>query len=147
MGRKLVAGVDSSTQSVKVVIRDAQTGELVRQGKAAHPDGTEVNPAEWMSALGKAFEAAGGLSDVEGISIGAQQHGFIALDEKGNVIRNALLWNDLRSAQAAADLNNEFGGNEQTAKAVGSLLVASFTVSKLRWMVDNEKENAKKLAL
>ena len=146
MGRKLVAGVDSSTQSVKVVIRDAQTGELVRQGKAAHPDGTEVNPAEWMSALGKAFDAAGGLSDVEGISIGAQQHGFIALDEKGNVIRNALLWNDLRSAQAAADLNNEFGGNEQTAKAVGSLLVASFTVSKLRWMVDNEKENAKKLA-
>ena len=86
MGRKLVAGVDSSTQSVKVVIRDADTGELVRQGKAAHPDGTEVNPAEWMSALKKAFEVAGGLSDVAAISIGAQQHGFIALDEKGNVI-------------------------------------------------------------
>jgi xylulokinase len=146
MSRKLVAGVDSSTQSVKVVIRDADTGDLVREGKAAHPEGTEVNPAEWMSALKKAFEAAGGLSDVAAISIGAQQHGFIALDEKGNVIRNALLWNDLRSAQAASDLNTEFGGAEQTAKAVGSLLVASFTVSKLRWMVDNEKENAKKLA-
>jgi len=113
MGRKLVAGVDSSTQSVKVVIRDADTGDLVREGKAAHPDGTEVNPAEWMSALKKAFEAAGGLSDVAAVSIGAQQHGFIALDEKGNVIRNALLWNDLRSAKAAADLNNEFGGAEK----------------------------------
>ena len=116
MGRKLVAGVDSSTQSVKVVIRDADTGDLVREGKAAHPDGTEVNPAEWMSALKKAFEAAGGLSDVAAISIGAQQHGFIALDEKGNVIRNALLWNDLRSANAASDLNTEFGGAETNSK-------------------------------
>jgi xylulokinase len=99
MGRKLVTGIDSSTQSVKVVIRDAQTSELVGQVKAAHSDGTEVNPAEWMSALSKAIEAAGGLSDVGGISIRTQQHGFIALDEKGNVIRYPLLLNDLRSAQ------------------------------------------------
>ncbi len=62
MGRKLVAGVDSSTQSVKVVIRDAETGDLVREGKAAHPEGTEVNPAEWMSALKKAFEAGSVLT-------------------------------------------------------------------------------------
>jgi xylulokinase len=41
--RQLIAGVDSSTQSVKVVIRDAHTGELVRQGRATHPDGTEVD--------------------------------------------------------------------------------------------------------
>ena len=146
MSRKLVAGVDSSTQSVKVVIRDADSGELVREAKASHPNGTEVDPAEWMSALSKAFEAAGGLADVEAISIGAQQHGFIALDEKGAVIRDALLWNDLRSASAAAELNNEFGGAAQTAKAIGSLLVASFTVSKLRWMANNEIENAKRLA-
>ena len=55
MSRKLVAGVDSSTQSVKVVIRNADTGELVREAKTSHPNGTEVNPAEWMSALSKAF--------------------------------------------------------------------------------------------
>ena len=140
MDRKLVAGVDSSTQSVKVVIRDADTGDLVRQGKAAHPDGTEVDPAHWLSALDKATEAAGGFSDVSAISVAGQQHGFVAIDKDAKVIRPALLWNDLRSAQAASDLNNEFGGNEQTAKAVGSLLVASFTVSKLRWMVDNEKD-------
>ena len=41
----LVAGVDSSTQSCKVVVRDAESGALVRSGSAAHPEGTEVDPA------------------------------------------------------------------------------------------------------
>lgn len=146
MDRKLVAGVDSSTQSVKVVIRDADTGDLVRQGKAAHPDGTEVDPAHWLSALDKATEAAGGFSDVSAISVAGQQHGFVAIDKDAKVIRPALLWNDLRSAKAAADLNQEFGGPNETAKAIGSILVASFTVSKVRWLAENESENAKKLA-
>jgi len=81
MGNKLVAGIDSSTQSVKIVIKDAASGELIREGKAAHPDGTEVNPSAWWSALNQAIEKAGGLSDVSAISVAAQQHGFIALDE------------------------------------------------------------------
>ena len=146
MGNKLVAGIDSSTQSVKIVIKDAVSGELIREGKAAHPDGTEVNPSAWWSALNQAIEKAGGLSDVSAISVAAQQHGFIALDEKGAVIRDALLWNDLRSAKAAKDLNKEFGGDNETAKAIGSILVASFTVAKARWMAENEPENAKRLA-
>ncbi len=146
MGNKLVAGIDSSTQSVKVVIKDANTGQLIREGKAAHPDGTSVHPSHWISALNKAIESAGGLSDVSAISIAGQQHGFIPLDQNGEVIREALLWNDLRSAQAAKDLNQEFGGEAATAQAIGSVLVASFTVTKLRWLVDSEPENAKKLA-
>ena len=115
----LVAGVDSSTQSVKVVIRNAATGELVRQGRASHPDGTEVDPAHWESALDKAFADAGGLADVSAISIGGQQHGMVALDNKGDVIRPALLWNDTRSAQSARDLNAEMGGDAQAAQKVG----------------------------
>jgi len=146
MANKLVAGIDSSTQSVKVVIKDAITGQLIREGKAAHPDGTSVHPSHWISALNKAIESAGGLSDIGAISVAGQQHGFIPLDQNGEVIREALLWNDLRSAQAAQDLNQEFGGATTTAQAIGSLLVASFTVTKLRWMVDSEPENAKKLA-
>jgi len=146
MANKLVAGVDSSTQSVKVVIKDASTGKLLREGKAAHPDGTEVHPSHWITALGKAIDLAGGISDVSAISVAGQQHGFIALDQSGEVIRNALLWNDLRSAKAAQDLNQEFGGAKTTADAIGSILVASFTVTKLRWMVDNEPENDRKLA-
>jgi len=146
MGNKLVAGIDSSTQSVKIVIKDAVSGQLIREGKAAHPDGTEVNPSAWWSALNQAIEKAGGLSDVSAISVAAQQHGFIALDEKGAVIRDALLWNDLRSAKVAKDLNKEFGGDNETVKAIGSILVASFTVAKARWMAENEPENIKRLA-
>jgi xylulokinase len=142
----LVAGVDSSTQSVKVVIRNAATGELVRQGRASHPDGTEVDPAHWESALDKAFTDAGGLADVSAISIGGQQHGMVALDNNGDVIRPALLWNDTRSAQSARDLNSEMGGDAQTAQKVGSVLVASFTATKLRWLADNEKAHADKVA-
>jgi xylulokinase len=144
--RKLIAGVDSSTQSCKVVIRDGVTGELVREGRATHPDGTEVNPAHWVSALDTAIAAAGGLGDVEAISIGGQQHGMVALDSDGKVIRDALLWNDTRSADAATALNKELGGDAETAKQVGSVLVASFTATKLRWLADSEKENAAKVA-
>ena len=144
--RQLIAGVDSSTQSVKVVIRDANTGELLRQGRASHPDGTEINPALWKSALEAAIKDSGGLSDVSAISIAGQQHGMVALDSDGEVIRPALLWNDTRSAQAALDLNREEGGNAEIARKVGSVLVASFTASKLRWMADNEPHNAAKVA-
>ena len=144
--RKLIAGVDSSTQSCKVVIRDAVTGELLREGRASHPDGTEVNPALWVTALDTAINDAGGLSDVEAISIGGQQHGMVALDEEGEVIRDALLWNDTRSAAAADALNSEIGGPTEMAKQVGSVLVAAFTASKLRWLADSEKANAAKVA-
>jgi len=143
---KLVAGVDSSTQSVKVVIRDANTGAIIRQGRGTHADGTEINPTIWKEALDGAIKDAGGFEDVQAISIAGQQHGMVALDSDGTVIRDALLWNDTRSAQAAKDLNQELGGDAETARKVGSVLVASFTASKLRWMADSEPENAKKVA-
>ena len=142
MANQLIAGVDSSTQSVKIVIRAADTGELVRHGRAAHPDGTEVDPVLWKSALDSAIADAGGLEDVAAISVGGQQHGMVALDEKGEVIRPALLWNDTRSAEQATKLNAEVGGNQAMADAVGSVLVASFTASKVRWMAENEKAHA-----
>ncbi|MEI7697058.1 MAG: xylulokinase [Actinomycetes bacterium] len=142
----IIAGVDSSTQSVKVVIRDANTGQLLREGRAPHPHGTEVDPALWKSALDLAVNDAGGLDGVSAISIAGQQHGMVALDSDGEVIRPALLWNDTRSAQAALDLNREEGGDAEIARKVGSVLVASFTATKLRWMADNEAENAAKVA-
>ena len=144
--RQIIAGVDSSTQSVKVVIRDAHTGELIRQGRASHPDGTEVDPAHWLTASHAAFKDAGGLDDVEAISIAGQQHGMVALDSDGEVIRPALLWNDTRSAKEADDLNREVGGDPVIARKVGSKLVASFTASKVRWMADHEPQNASRVA-
>ena len=120
----LVAGVDSSTQSCKVVIRDAETGAVVRTGRASHPDGTEVDPDAWWDALLAAIADAGGLDDVAAISVGGQQHGMVVLDADGRVIRPALLWNDTRSAAAAADLIAEFGAAELAART-GSVPVAS----------------------
>ena len=142
MANQLIAGVDSSTQSVKIVIRAADTGELVREGRAPHPDGSEVDPIHWKNALASAIAQAGGLDDVAAISVGGQQHGMVALDESGEVIRPALLWNDTRSAVQAESLNWEMGGNQAIADAVGSVLVASFTASKVRWMAENEQKNA-----
>ena len=142
MAGALVAGVDSSTQSCKVVIRDAASGELVRSGAAAHPPGTEVDPLAWWSALEQAAAAAGGLDDVAAIGVAAQQHGCICLDERGDAVRPALLWNDTRSAAAAAELVAELGGGRAWAEATGSVPVASFTVTKLRWIAEHEPEHA-----
>lgn len=141
----VVAGVDSSTQSCKVVIRDADTGAVVRTGRAAHPEGTEVPPAAWWAALLAAVSDAGGLDDVAAVSIGGQQHGLVALDSEGRVIRDALLWNDTRSAPAAAQLIAEFGAAE-LATRVGAVPVASFTITKLRWLRDAEPANADRVA-
>ncbi|SFE56565.1 FGGY-family carbohydrate kinase [Blastococcus tunisiensis] len=150
--RTLVAGVDTSTQACKVVIRDATTGELVRSGRAAHPDGTAVPPAAWEAAFTAAAEEAGGLDDVAALAVGGQQHGMVCLDADGTVVRDALLWNDVRSAGAAADLITELGGGDEAAgrqawaDAVGVVPVASFTGTKLRWLADAEPDNADRTA-
>jgi xylulokinase len=142
----LVAGVDSSTQACKVVVRDADTGALVREGRAPHPDGTEVAPAAWGAALDRALAEAGGLDDVAAVAVGGQQHGMVCLDDDGAVVRDALLWNDTRSAGAARDLTAELGGGQAWADAVGLVPVASFTVTKLRWLADAEPANAARTA-
>ncbi|MDN5914955.1 MAG: xylulose kinase [Pseudonocardia sp.] len=141
----LVLGVDSSTQSCKVVVRDAESGELVRSGRASHPDGTEIAPAQWWTALQTALADAGGLDGVEAVSVGGQQHGMVCLDERGEVVRPALLWNDTRSARAAADLVDELGA-DRWAELTGVVPVASFTVSKLRWLAQNEPGNVDRTA-
>ncbi|GAA3862391.1 hypothetical protein GCM10022381_03230 [Leifsonia kafniensis] len=141
----LVAGVDSSTQSCKIVIRDADTGELVRSGRAMHPDGSEVDPEHWWRALQAAVMDAGGLGDVAALSVAGQQHGMVALDSSGRVIRPALLWNDTRSAPAADALVAEVGEADY-ARRTGSVPVASFTATKLRWLRDAEPEFAAQVA-
>lgn len=145
MDRPYVAGVDTSTQSCKVIIYDPHTSTVVRQGKAPHPPGAEVHPDHWWNAFNDAVKAAGGLDDVHALSVGGQQHGMVCLDADGQVIRPALLWNDTRSAQAASDLTDELGA-EWWAQTTGLVPVASFTVTKLRWLADNEPDNAARIA-
>ncbi|WP_141012603.1 xylulokinase [Nocardioides sambongensis] len=140
----LVLGVDSSTQSTKAVLVDAEDGTVVDQRTAAHPAGTSVDPRAWLGAFD---EAAGGLlARADALAVGGQQHGMVALDDAGQPVRDALLWNDVRSAAAAEQLIAEMGGPQACAEAVGSVLVASFTATKLRWLRDHEPENAARVA-
>jgi xylulokinase len=99
-----------------------------------------------MIALEQAIAAAGGLHDVAAMSIAGQQHGMVCLDDDGEVVRPALLWNDTRSAAAAAELVGELGGPQLWADAIGSVPVASFTITKLRWLATHEPESMARTA-
>src|SRR5215510_6017174 len=139
----LVAGVDCSTQSTKVVVCDAESGKVVRSGRADHPDTTEVDPMLWWSAWEQA--SADLLDEVAAIGVGGQQHGMVLVDEHGTPIRDALLWNDNRSAPQAQQLIAELGGTKPWADAVGLVPVASFTVTKLRWVAEHEPDVARRV--
>jgi xylulokinase len=137
--RTLVAGVDTSTQSCKVLVCDAATGQVVRSGRGTHPDATEVDPAHWWRAFEEA--TSGGLLDgVSALAVGGQQHGMVLLDAADETVRDALLWNDTRSAGTAADLVDELGGPTAWAEAVGVVPLAAITAAKLRWVRDHEPE-------
>ncbi|GAA2351041.1 xylulokinase [Saccharopolyspora halophila] len=139
----LVLGIDSSTQSTKALVVDADNGAVVAEAKASHPEGTEVNPAAWweaaQSAIAEAVERAPGR--IEAVSVGGQQHGMVALDSSGEPVRDALLWNDTRSAPQADELIERHGA-EQLASRTGLVPVASFTITKLAWLTQNEPHNA-----
>ncbi|HLR85781.1 MAG TPA: xylulokinase [Nocardioidaceae bacterium] len=136
----LVLGIDSSTQSTKAVLVRAADGVVVEHRSAAHPDGTEVDPRVWIDALDDATGRL--LPRADAIAVGGQQHGMVTLDADGTPVRDALLWNDTRSSTAATDLIEELGGPQACADATGSVFVASYTVTKLRWLRDHEPDNA-----
>ena len=139
----LVLGIDSSTQSTKALVVDADSGEVVSESRAAHPEGTEVDPQHWWragcAAIGSAVAKAPG--PVGAVAVAGQQHGMVALDESGEPVRDALLWNDTRSAPQARALTERYGA-AAIAERTGSVPVASFTVSKLAWLAENEPANA-----
>lgn len=141
----LIAGVDSSTQSCKVEVRDAETGELIGSGRAPHPPTTpprsEQDPRAWWDALTAARAEAGHGSEVVTTSVAAQQHGLVVTDAAGEPLRPAKLWNDTESAPDAGWLLKQLpGGATEWAEAVGSVPVAAFTVTKLSWLHRTEPE-------
>ena len=138
----LVAGVDSSTQSCKIVVCETGTGRIVRTSRAPHPAATEVSADEWWRAFDSASAEPGLLDGVQALAVAGQQHGMVTLDESGKLVRDALLWNDNRSASDASDLIGELGGPAAWADAVGSVPVASMTVAKIRWLARCEPEHA-----
>ena len=140
MASDYVLGIDSSTQSTKALLVDAASGEVVAQQSAPHPDGTSVDPRAWLEAFDQA--TTGLIERASAVSVGGQQHGMVALDDNDTPVHDAILWNDTRSSSEARDLIDEMGGPEACADTIGSVLVASFTSTKLRWLRDHEPDAA-----
>jgi xylulokinase len=146
----LVAGVDSSTQSTKVEVRDLTTGQVVARASAPHPSTTpprsEQDPAAWWAAFQLAWSAVGAPA-VAAISVAGQQHGMVVLDDERRVVRPAKLWNDTESAPDAGWLIKQLpGGRGDWAAAVGSVPVASMTSTKLSWLHRSEPESWARMA-
>jgi len=141
----LVAGIDSSTQSCKVSVRDLATGREVRGGRADHPPETVVDPEVWWIALLTAVERAGGLHDVEAVSVHGQQHTPVFLDEHGEVVCASPLWNDTGSHAHMMALNAELGRTEWIRRT-GLPLTLSDTVAKLRWLRDTDLDSTRRTA-
>ncbi|MFP3713845.1 xylulokinase [Puerhibacterium sp. TATVAM-FAB25] len=142
----VVAGVDSSTQSCTVELRDASDGRLLGSGRSPHasttPPVSEQDPREWWQAfghaLGRAVDQAGlAARDIDAVSVAAQCHSPVLLDDHDRVLRRAKLWNDTTSSPQAARLVHELGP-AGWADAVGSVPTAAFTVTKLAWIAENE---------
>lgn len=146
----LVAGVDSSTQSTKVELRDLSSGAVVATGRGAHPPTepprSEQDPGAWWEALVEAFAATGpARKDVVALSVAGQQHGLVVLDDDDRPLRPAKLWNDTESAPQAAALVDALGA-DAWATACGSVPVASFTITKLAWLVEHHPDLVPRIA-
>ena len=150
----IVAGVDSSTQSCTVELREANGGLLLGTGSAPHPNTTPPVSEQTVEAWWDAFTTAWGRAlgsaqcapeNIRGISVAAQCHGMVLLDKSGNVLRPVKLWNDTTSAPQAEALEEEFG-RDNWAKTVGSVPTAAFTITKLAWLAANEPDLLQQVA-
>lgn len=147
----LVAGVDCSTQATKVVVVDAETARLVASGRRANPvhrDGpiSETDPEAWWQLLAEALDETGVVGDIAAISIAAQQLGLVTLDDAMRPVRPAVLWDDTRSATAAAELRSKLGGAEGWAEKVGTQPMAGLTACSWAWLRDAEPDAARRTA-
>jgi xylulokinase len=146
-------GIDSGTQSTKTILLDSESGEVVASAGATYdliaglPAGhKEQHPAEWIAAARATIKAVlekSGIdrSRVRGIGVSGQQHGFVALDEKDEVIRPAKLWCDTSTNAECEEIIKKLGGLEKTIEAVGNGVPAGFTASKILWLKKHEPEN------
>ncbi|HWL43069.1 MAG TPA: xylulokinase [Ilumatobacter sp.] len=144
MTRRVVLGVDSSTQSTKVEARDLATGEVLGRGWAQHrpttPPVSEQDPRVWWVALVAAVAQLGDArADVVGVSVAGQQHGLVLLDVTGTPVRPAKLWNDTTSSLQTDRLVAALGA-ERWAELTGSVPVPSLTITKLAWVAEHEPE-------
>ena len=141
-------GVDLGTSAVKLLLMD-EKGKIEKIVSKEyplyfpHPGWSEQKPEDWFaqSMAGiKELVSECDRSQVKGISFGGQMHGLVALDEKDEVIRPAILWNDGRTGKQT-DYLNDVIGKEKLSKYTANIAFAGFTAPKILWMKENELEN------
>lgn len=156
--RTLLIGIDSGTQSTKVLVVDAKNGKVLASASQVYdlipglpPGAKEQHPHTWRDAAGKAIrqalkEAKAVASEVKAIGVSGQQHGFVPLDKDGEVIRPAKLWCDTSTAAECEEMMAQLGGLKATIKALGNAVLPGFTASKILWLKKHEPANYQRLA-
>lgn len=156
--RTLLIGIDSGTQSTKVLVVDARNGRVLGSASQAYdlipnlpPGAKEQHPETWKDATARAMrqalkEAKAAPGEVKAIGVSGQQHGFVPLDAKGEVIRPAKLWCDTATAAECDQITEKLGGLKQTIKALGNAVLPGFTASKILWLKNHEPKNYARLA-
>ena len=156
--RELVIGIDSGTQSTKALVVDAKSGKLLGEGSRAYglisglPAGAkEQHPADWIDATESSIRAAlkqakATAGEVRAIGVSGQQHGFVPLDKKGEVIRPAKLWCDTSTADECEEIMAKLGGLKGSVKELGNAVLPGFTAGKILWLKKNEPKNFRRLA-
>jgi xylulokinase len=156
--RQLLIGIDSGTQSTKALVVDAANGKVLGEAAFAYdlipnlpPGAKEQHPHTWRDAtanvIRRALRAAkANPGEVIAIGVSSQQHGFVPLDQTGEVIRPAKLWCDTATAAECEEITGKLGGAKKTISALGNAVLPGFTASKILWLKNHEPKNFAKLA-
>ncbi len=156
--RTLVIGVDSGTQSTKVLVVNTRDGAVVGESSRAYglipnlPRGAkEQHPRIWREAASQAIkdalkQAKATAAEVAAIGVSGQQHGFVPLDAEGNVIRPAKLWCDTSTDSECSLITNKLGGARAVIEETGNAILPGFTASKILWLKRKEPKNYARLA-
>jgi len=156
--RELFIGIDSGTQSTKSLVVDAKNGKVLGSAQRAYgligglPTGAkEQHPETWRKATAATIKAAlkaakASATEVKGIGVSGQQHGFVPMDKKGEVIRPAKLWCDTTTMAQCEQITNKLGGPRKTIGRIGNAMLPGFTAPKIAWLKKHEPKNFKRLA-
>src|SRR3954469_13531214 len=156
--RNFLVGVDSGTQSTKVVVIDARDAKVVASAAQEYelipnlpPGAKEQHPHTWRDAMASGIrralrQAKAIAAEVKAIGVSGQQHGFVPLDKSGEVIRPAKLWCDTSTAAECNEIMEKLGGFKKTIRALGNPILPGFTASKVLWLKKNEPKNYQRLA-
>ena len=149
MAKSYFLGIDISTTSSKALLID-EAGRVVAVASAPHtlqtprPLWSEQDPHEWWQAvcasIRTVLKQAGALADsVAAIGLTGQMHGLVLLDEAGQVLRPAILWNDQRTQAQCDEIHSVFG-REKFIQITGNVALTGFTAPKILWVKENEPE-------